>query len=110
MLVVALGLASFAGTASGKKLHFPAAGVVCDAYFCADTGGISDRLTTQYLGKKQGQQLAAQGQFDRTEFTFDNGIFCSIKARECRKDRYFGTDGKRSGAIDKGTTDRLFIR
>ncbi|WP_442879969.1 hypothetical protein [Citrobacter sp. ESBL3] len=26
----------------------------------------------------------------------------------CRKDRYFGVDGKPSGAIDRTTTQRLF--
>lgn len=108
MLVAALGLASFADFASDHKLRFPTAGVVCDAYFCADVAGISDRLTIRYLGENNGRQLAARGRFDRTEFTFDNGIFCSVRARECRKDRYFGIDGKRSGAIDQITTDWLF--
>ncbi|HBE9179018.1 hypothetical protein BFS14_14865 [Serratia fonticola] len=110
MLVAAFGLASFAGTASDHKLRFPTAGVVCDAYFCADAAGISDRLTTRYLGENKGRQLAAQGRFDRTAFTFDNGIFCSVRARECRKDRYFGADGKHSGALDRITTDWLFRR
>ena len=110
MVAAALGLASFAGAASERPLRFPAAGVICDAYFCADAVGISDRLTRRYLGEKKGRQLAAQGRFDRTAFTFDNGIFCSVRARECRKNRYFGAEGKRTGALDRITTDWLFRR
>ncbi|MEB7884033.1 YcgJ family protein [Serratia fonticola] len=110
LLVAVLGLASFAGMASSYKLHFPAAGIVCDAYFCTDAVGISDSLTRRYLGDVQARQLVARGRFDRTEFTFDNGIFCSVRARECRKNRYFGLDGKRSGALDRTTTDWLFRR
>lgn len=110
MLVAALGLTSFAGVASDPRLRFPAAGVICDAYFCADVFGVSDRLTNRYLGEKKGRQLAAQGRFDRTEFTFDNGIFCSVRERECRKNRYFGANGQRVGALDRVTTEWLFKR
>ncbi|EOT1929366.1 YcgJ family protein [Serratia marcescens] len=110
LLAASLGLASFVGKASEHTLHFPAAGVVCDAYFCADNAGVSDKLTIRYLGEKKGRQLVAQGRFDRTAFTFDNGIFCSVRARECRKDRYFDADGKHSATLDQVTTDWLFRR
>lgn len=110
MLVAALGLTSFAGAASGHTLSFPVAGVICDAYFCADAFGVSDRLTNRYLGEKKGRQLTALGRFDRTAFTFDNGIFCSVRARECRKNRYFGANGQRVGALDRVTTEWLFKR
>ncbi len=97
-----------AGAAEHHSLSTPASGVVCDNYFCADAAGISDVLTTQYLGAKKGKQLAVQGEFDRTAFTFANGIYCDTKEKVCRKDCYFGADGKPSGAIDKTTTQLLF--
>ncbi|WP_049190438.1 YcgJ family protein, partial [Serratia marcescens] len=56
----------------------------------------------------KGKQLAAQGDFDRTAFTFANGIYCDTKEKVCRKDRYFGADGKPSGKIDRTTTQLLF--
>ncbi|MEY7343618.1 YcgJ family protein, partial [Escherichia coli] len=31
------------------------------------------------------------------------GVFCDVKEKLCRDDRYFGVDGKRSGKI-KSTT------
>ncbi|WP_342168421.1 YcgJ family protein [Serratia nevei] len=43
-----------------NSLSTPAPGVVCDSYFCADADGVSDALTTKYLGAKKGKQLAAQ--------------------------------------------------
>ncbi|WP_309300358.1 YcgJ family protein [Yokenella regensburgei] len=52
--------------------------------------------------------MAAQGAFDCTAFTFANGVYCDTKEKVCRKDRYFGADGKLSGAIDKKTTALLF--
>lgn len=94
--------------AEHKKLTSPASGVVCDIYFCADAKGISDALTTRFLGNTRGEKLKAQGMFDRTAFTFANGIYCDVKEKVCRKDRYFGTDGKPSGAIEKNTTRLLF--
>ncbi|PWI77183.1 hypothetical protein DEO48_25680 [Enterobacter sp. CGMCC 5087] len=99
---------SLAEAAEHNKLTNPAAGVVCDAYVCADATGISDTLTAKYLGAKKGQQLAAQGEFDRSAFTFANGVYCDTKEKVCRKDRYFGADGKPSGAIDRTTTKLLF--
>lgn len=99
---------SLAQAAGHNKLHLPTKGVVCDTYFCADATGISDPLTAKYLGTKKGQQLTAQGEFDRTAFTFANGVHCDTKEKVCRKDRYFGADGKPSGAIDKTTTQLLF--
>lgn len=99
-----------AGAATDNLLHSPVKGVVCDIYFCADDGGVSDALTTKYLGKKKGEQLAAQGDFDRSAFTFANGVYCNTRAHMCRKDRYFGADGKPSGKIDSKTTQWLFAQ
>jgi len=89
-------------------LRSPAAGVLCDRYFCADAEGISKQLTTAYLGQKAAAKLFAQGDFVLTEFTFANGIFCDVKEQLCREDRYFSKDGKRNGAISKKYTDLLF--
>ncbi|MEH4266063.1 YcgJ family protein [Klebsiella aerogenes] len=108
VLVIGVGLSLSAGAAEHNRLTNPAPGVVCDVYICADATGISHSLTTTYLGAKKGQQLAAQGAFDRTAFTFSNGIYCDIKEKICRKDRYFGADGKPSGAIDTTATQLLF--
>ncbi|MDN0088295.1 YcgJ family protein [Yersinia nurmii] len=111
MLVLSLGfVAAYADAATTKnRLQSPTPGVVCDKYVCADAkNGISVPLTERYLGKKKSQRLASQGDFDRTQFTFVNGIFCDVKERLCRKDRYYGVDGKHSGAIDEQTTELLF--
>lgn len=108
LMAGALMLVALGTHAATKPLHSPAKGVVCDAYFCANAQGVSTALTARYLGKKKGAQLDAQGAFDRTAFTFANGIYCDTKEKVCRKDRYFGADGKPSGAIDVVTTGQLF--
>lgn len=94
--------------AAMKPLRSPAKGVVCDAYFCANAEGVSTTLTARYLGKRKGAQQDAQGAFDRTAFTFANGVYCDTKEKVCRKDRYFGADGKPSGAVDITTTEQVF--
>lgn len=109
-LVIGSGFSVLAGAAEHNPLRSPEKGVVCDAYFCADAMGVSDPLTTKYLGAKKGQQLVSQGEFDRTAFTFANGIYCDTKEKVCRKDRYFGADGKPSGKIDRKTTQWLFAQ
>lgn len=86
----------------------PELGVLCDRYVCANNNGLSRELTERYLGKKSAAKLVSQEGFDPTEFTFANGIFCDVKERLCRKDRYFGTDGKRSGVVTKKYTELLF--
>lgn len=110
VVLVLGGLSASAGAAATKKLQLPTKGVVCDTYICADATGISDVLTIKYLGKQKGVQLVAQGVFDRTAFTFANGVYCDTKEKLCRKDRYFGADGKPSGAVDTLTTQQLFSR
>lgn len=110
LFIFAGGAPVLAGAAEHKALSMPASGVVCDSYFCADAAGISDPLTTKYLGAKKGKKLASQGAFDRTAFTFANGIYCDSKEKVCRKDRYFGADGKPSGKIDSKTTQWLFAQ
>ncbi|EKH0144839.1 hypothetical protein O4N03_004283, partial [Shigella flexneri] len=47
--------------------------------------------------------------YDPSEFTFVNGVFCDVKEKLCRDDRYFGVDGKRSGKINQTTTKMLFM-
>ncbi|MDX3905571.1 MAG: YcgJ family protein [Pigmentiphaga sp.] len=86
----------------------PASGVLCDPYLCANEKGISRALTAQYLGETTAAKLFSQGQFSLTEFTLSNGVFCDTKERLCREDRYYGPDGKRSGAVSKKYTELLF--
>lgn len=88
-------------------LRSPEPGVLCDRYVCANDKGISRNLTERHLGKKAATKLFSQGDFDLTEFTFANGIFCDVKERLCRADRYY-QDGKRSGAVSKKYTQLLF--
>ncbi|MGE1590585.1 YcgJ family protein [Serratia marcescens] len=61
-----------------------------------------------YLGKRKGVQLDAQGAFDRSAFTFANGIYCDTKEKVCHKECYFGAEGKPSRAIDVVTSGQLF--
>lgn len=89
-------------------LQSPQAGILCDPYFCANEHGISRALTELYLGKPTASKLFNQGDFDLSEFTFSNGIFCDTKERLCREDRYYGADGKRSGKISSKYTQILF--
>ena len=106
--IVACCTPALANANKHNTLSNPVPGVVCDTYFCVDASGISDPLTTRYLGEKKGKELIAQGAFDRSTFTFANGVYCDTKEKVCRKDRYFGADGKPSGAIDDTTTRWLF--
>ncbi|MDH6197823.1 hypothetical protein M2272_004479 [Mycobacterium frederiksbergense] len=89
--------------ADDDAVFSPERGVVCDQYVCADRQGISFAFTEMYLGKEAQDKLLSQGDFDLTEFTFTNGIFCDVKERLCRVDRYFGADGQRSAASEKYT-------
>lgn len=108
MLFLACFATSVSAATKTKNLQSPAAGVVCDKYFCADATGVSVSLTEKFLGKNKGQKLASQGEFDHSEFTFDNGMFCDVKEKLCRKNRYFGVDGRRNGPVDQKTTMLLF--
>ncbi|WP_264372104.1 YcgJ family protein [Aeromonas schubertii] len=81
---------------------------MCDRYVCADAKGLSEALTRRHMGDKAADKIFSQGEFDLTEFTFSNGIFCDVKERLCREDRYFGEDGKRSGAVSERYTEQLF--
>lgn len=73
--LLAVGILSLPAYAATTGPHSPVAGVLCDKYICADEHGLSVALTTKYVGKKQGDKLAAAGQFDTTSFTF--GAVCS---------------------------------
>lgn len=96
------------GAQAKASLRSPAPGVLCDRYMCANGEGVSRQLTTQYLGKGTADRLFAQGEFDRSAFTFANGVFCDVKERLCRENRYYGADGKHSGAVSKKYTQLLF--
>ena len=91
-------------------LKSPEPGVLCDRYLCVDgNNGVSRELTEKYLGKQAATRLFSQGDFDATQFTFANGIFCDVKERLCREDRYYGVDGKRSGKVSEKYTKLLFV-
>lgn len=97
--------------ASGlETLLSPEKGVLCDHFMCADKKGVSLDQTKKHLGKKAGIRLFSQGDFNPTEFTFANGVFCDVKERLCRNNRYFGKNGKRSGAVSAQYTRLLFQR
>lgn len=89
-------------------LRSPEPGVLCDRHLCVNDEGVSRGLTEKYLGRKAATNLFSQGDFDLTEFTFANGIFCDVKERLCREDRYYGANGKRSGTVSKKYTELLF--
>jgi len=114
LLATATAMATATATAAragvAGRIRSPARGVLCDRYLCADEQGVSRRLTQRYLGEKAAARLFSQGGFDRARFTFANGVFCDTKARVCRENRYFGPDGKRSGAVSKKYTPLLFGR
>ncbi|ACR68969.2 hypothetical protein DBV23_18035 [Edwardsiella ictaluri] len=107
---VLLVLPAVAPAAQPEALRSPRVGVLCDRYFCADSRGISRPLTEQYLGRTVAKRLFSQGDFDLTQFTFANGIFCDTRERLCRMDRYYGPDGKHSGAVSAQYTVLLFPR
>ena len=86
----------------------PRPGVLCDADICANHNGISLALTRQYLGQKKADKLAAQGACNPRAFTFSGGLFCDADEKRCREDRYFGPDGKHSGAVNPHYTQWLF--
>ncbi|PMS36397.1 Fels-1 prophage protein [Trinickia symbiotica] len=106
-LLLALTL-SAAEAGQNASVRSPASGVLCDRYMCANDKGVSRELTSRYLGKKAAARLFSQGEFSQTEFTFANGIFCDVKERLCRENRFYGADGKHSGAISEKYTAQLF--
>lgn len=87
----------------GIDLKQPAAQVLCDQYLCANPKGVSKELTKKYLGQVQADKIFSQGQFDLTQFTFANGIFCDTQTQKCHIDRYFSGDGKRSDVAENYT-------
>ncbi|MCY1181970.1 Fels-1 Prophage Protein-like protein [compost metagenome] len=90
-------------------LKTPVSGVLCDRYVCANDKGISRALTEKYLGKKAAAtDVFTSSDVDLSEFTFANGIFCDVKERLCREDRYYGANGQRTGAVSKKYTNALF--
>ncbi|AHV92803.1 YcgJ family protein [Bordetella holmesii] len=107
--IMALALAAAAVQAApAKPLRTPQAGVLCDSHFCADARGLSTALTQKYLGAQAAGALREQGAFDHQAFTYENGVFCDTRERLCRENRYFGSDGKRSAAVEPVFTRLLF--
>ncbi|VDY65372.1 Fels-1 Prophage Protein-like [Shimwellia blattae] len=76
-LMIALGLMCAPGLWAAAVHHpySPHPGVLCDAYICADSTGISQALTGKYLGQGRADKLAAAGAFDTRAFTFAGGVF-----------------------------------
>jgi hypothetical protein len=107
-LLFAGAMCANADTSDPVQLRAP--GVLCDRYMCADDKGVSPSLTQRYLGKAAAAKLVSQGGFSPTEFTFANGVFCDVKERVCRTDRYFDAKGKRSGEVLETYTTQLFGR
>lgn len=109
---LAIVLAAIGGPSHAKQraaVRAPVPGVLCDRYVCANDKGISRELTGKYLGKKAAaNEMFSTSDIDLTEFTFANGIFCDVKERLCREDRYYGANGVRSGAVSKKYTQLLF--
>ncbi len=111
MLLVTFGYNSIAGSSDSfstiklsKQIFSPKSGIICDKYFCASNNeGVSNELTENYLGVQKAKTLKNSGDFDRSEFTFSNGIFCDIKEKLCRKNRYYDANGKRSRVNEKYT-------
>lgn len=107
IILAVLSPATFAKPAA--RLKNPAKGVLCDPYFCADRNGVSTALTRKYLSKKRAKALNSQGTFDKSAFTFSNGVFCDTKEHKCHADRYFSDCNrgssrcKRSPAAEKET-------
>jgi hypothetical protein len=88
---------------AGKQaaLCSPEPGVLCGQYICANDKGLSRELMKKYLDYNTATKKLPPDDLDLTSFTFSNGISCDVKERLCREDRYYGADGKRSGAVNK---------
>ena len=83
----------FSSMASGNDAGASiSCGVVCDPYICVSSDGISPELT-EISRRKNAETLQSLQGYD-PEFTFSN-VFCDVKEKLCRDDRYFGVDGKR---------------
>ncbi|MDN5478948.1 MAG: YcgJ family protein [Staphylococcus equorum] len=91
---------------TSTSLVSPQKGVICDQYICVNKKGVSKSLTAQYLGTQKANKVFSQGDFDRSAFTFSNGVFCDTNIKRCHIDRYFD-NGHRS-KVDQKITDQLF--
>lgn len=109
LLFVAAGI-SFCSVQAERStvLRSPKPGVLCDLNFCADDTGVSLELTAKYIGAEAASTLRSLGHFDTKAFTFSTGIFCDVRERLCRRDRYF-EDGERA-PVDEEHTKLLFRR
>ena len=91
---------------SSSSVYSPDLGIICDkkSGFCADSEGISLGYTKDYLGEEQMNRwlkhLSKKG-FDKTRFTFSNGIYCDTPAKKCYTNKY-------KDAVSKHWTQKLF--
>ncbi|OTG67665.1 hypothetical protein B9T28_03350 [Acinetobacter silvestris] len=108
MAFVLMGCQSYAlkqpTTSAALDLKNPEKRVLCDQYICANSAGVSKELTIKYLGQKQADRIFSQGEFDHTQFTFENGIFCDTNTKTCHIDRYYNASGKHSAIAPKYTS------
>ncbi|MGO1003934.1 YcgJ family protein [Lysobacter sp. CA196] len=90
-----------------NAVRTPEPGVLCDRYVCANKKGLSHALTEKHNGMRTAMNAFADKDMDMYEFTLANGIFCDVRERLCRKDRYYGPEGQRS-AVSVEYTEFLF--
>ncbi len=71
-------------------VYSPSQGVLCDtkAGFCADSYGISMGLTKEYLGQAAQDKLMSYKDFDTSEFTMTNGVYCDSKMKKCYNNKW----------------------
>lgn len=92
---------------TAPALKSPEKNVLCDKYLCVSgKDGVSIELTKKYIGEKQASNIKLAGDFDKTQMTFANGIFCDTQEKKCHVDRYF-ENGQRS-KVSKKYTEILF--
>ncbi|OTG82837.1 hypothetical protein B9T27_06075 [Acinetobacter sp. ANC 4648] len=108
MVLVLMGCQSFSSKQPNSTMEIdlknPEKKVLCDKYICANSEGVSKELTIKYLGQKQADRIFSQGEFDKTQFTFENGIFCDTNTKTCHVDRYYNERGKHSAIAPKYTS------
>ena len=104
---VLLGWCVLPAAIAATNVYSPAKGVLCDrkSGFCADSQGISQALTGQYLGaavqRKLEQTIGEPSTFDGSHYVLSNGVACDSKARVCSK-------SKLNSAVEPPATQALF--
>lgn len=100
---------SIASKNDASKLQSPACSVVCNPYICVSSNSISPALTKKYLSKKAAKNLQSLQSYNPSKFTFSNSVFCNVKKKLCRNNRYFSVNSKQSKKINQTTTKMLFM-